>query len=262
MLRRVAKAILPSSIKHPIEHWIGQRNDRKRVIDLRAAAVLRTADDADLRDPERLAALLCDGGLNDEILDQFPLSLHPYAGRGLRLWQLPIQFAPYLVELSRHQIRRYLEIGVRHGGSFVATVEYLARIGELEEAVAVDIEAVPSLLPYPLQQPSVRLMQADTLTSEFEGWVGRHPGFDLAFVDGLHSYEACRRDFETVRKNSRLIAMHDISNAVEPSVGRVWRQVREEYSAEFEFREFTAQHPEVPGPTMGIGLAIRRGEGA
>jgi hypothetical protein len=31
------------------------------------------------------------------------------------------------VELASHRVENYLEIGVRHGGTFVITVEYLSR---------------------------------------------------------------------------------------------------------------------------------------
>jgi hypothetical protein len=257
MLRTVAKTVLPDPLVVSIARRLNERADRRRVIDLSGARVLREAPADALHDPERLAVLLAEGGLNDEHLEQFPARLHPYCAKGLRLWQLPNQFAPYLIEVARHGVRRYLEIGVRHGGSFTATVEYLSRVGELEEAVAVDICAVPALLPYPLDQPSVRLIQADTLTDRFESWVRRHPGFDLAFIDGLHSYEGCRHDFETLRPHARMIALHDISNHIEVEVGRVWADIRREYADAYEFHEFTAQYDESGPPDMGIGLAIR-----
>jgi hypothetical protein len=258
MLRTVAKSVLPDPLVTSIARRMNERADRRRVIDLSGARVLREAPADALHDPERLAVLLAEGGLNDEHLEQFPAHLRPYCAKGLRLWQLPNQFAPYLIEAARHGVRRYLEIGVRHGGSFTATVEYLSRVGALEEAVAVDISPVPALLPYPLEQSSVRLMQADTLTDRFAAWVDGHPGFDLAFIDGLHSYEGCRHDFETVRSRARMIALHDISNHIEPDVGRVWADIRREYVDAYDFHEFTAQYDDSGPADMGIGLAIRR----
>jgi hypothetical protein len=258
LLRSVAKSVLPDPLVVSIARRMEERADRRRVIDLSGARALRHAPADALRDPERLVTLLAEGGLNDEHLEQFPAHLHAYCGKGLRLWQLPNQFAPYLIEVARHGVRRYLEIGVRHGGSFTATVEYLSRVGELDEAVAVDVSSVPALLPYPLDQPSVRLMQADTLTERFATWVHRHPGFDLAFIDGLHSYEGCRRDFETMHDHARLIALHDISNHIEPEVGRVWADIRRDYADTYDFHEFTAQYDEIGPANMGIGLAIRR----
>jgi hypothetical protein len=256
-----AKAVLPRPVREPIERRIGEHIERRRAIDLSATRVLRDAPQEQLTDRAALERLLVEAGLNDEIPEQLPPELRAVAGRGLRLWQYPVQFAPYLMALAPSGIRRYLEIGVRYGGSFVTTVEYLARFNELEEAVAVDIDPLTALLPYVLEQPAVRVLQADTQTTAFEAWVHRAGPFDLAFVDGLHSEEACRRDFESVKDHARMIAMHDIVSPLVPDVGTVWRAVREEYADRFEFHEFVDQYPNLDlstGPHMGVGLAVRR----
>jgi Methyltransferase domain len=259
---RAAKVVLPRPVQAPIARRLGERNDRRRVIDLSFARFLREAPAEALRDPNRLAELLCVGGLNDEILEQFPAEIHPYTGYGLRLWQYPKQFAPYLVEVGRRGVERYLEIGIRHGGSFVATVEYLSRLAPLREAVAVDIDPVAALLPYPLDQAAVRLMQADTQTPEFADWVRRQGPFDLVFIDGLHTFDACQRDFASVLEHARLIALHDIVSPLVPDVGRVWKDVKRNCADRFEFVEFTDQYAGVKAASgqdhMGIGLAIRR----
>jgi hypothetical protein len=258
----VAKAVLPERIVAPLQRWLGARADRRRFIDLDAVAVVRAAPAEVLTDHDGLARLLLDAGLNDEILEQFPDQMWPQMGRGLRLWQYPTQFAPYLIELSGRRVQRYLEIGVRHGGSFVTTVEYLSRFAPLSEAVAVDVDPPHRLLAYPLSQPAVRVVQADTQADAFRDWVREQEDFDLVFIDGLHTVEGCRRDFESARDSARLIGMHDIVSALVPEVGTVWRDVKEAYADEFEFLEFVDQYIEVTAATgqthMGIGLAIRR----
>ena len=141
----------------------------------------------------------------------------------------------------------------------MTTVEYLNRFTPLEEAVAVDIDPIASLLPYPLQQPAVKVIQADTQTATFREWVSRHGPFDLAFIDGVHTYEGCMHDFESVREHARLIAIHDIVNYLVPDVGRVWQELRRRYAQDFEFHEFVEQYPQrgaAAGTHMGIGLAV------
>jgi hypothetical protein len=259
---RIGKGVLPQAVRAPVERRLGERADRRRVIDLSYARILREAPLDSLEDPIRLAELLCAGGLNDELLVQFPPELEQYTGFGLRLWQYPNQFSRYLIEIARRCVRRYLEIGIRHGGSFVATVEYLSRFTSLREAVAVDIDPVASLLPYPLDHPAVRIVQADTQTPQFAEWVRRCRPLDLVFIDGLHTFDACLRDFESVRGHARLIALHDIVNPLVPDVERVWQEVKVRYAQQFDFLEFVDQYRAVEDATghrhMGIGLAIRR----
>src|SRR5947209_6395925 len=108
-----------------VRGWAVLKRLRARSIDLSRVQLLRKADTVVLRDDLRLQALLQALGLNDEGIEEFPPALHRDCGSGMLLWQFPIQFAPYLIELSRHRVRTYLEIVVRHGGSFVVTTEYL-----------------------------------------------------------------------------------------------------------------------------------------
>ena len=75
-----------------------------RDLDVVPLSLLRTTDAAELRDPARLEREILPAlGLNDEILEEFPEQLYPYCGRGLRHWQYPNQFGPYLAFLSGQQ---------------------------------------------------------------------------------------------------------------------------------------------------------------
>jgi hypothetical protein len=87
--------------------------------------------------------------------------------------------------------------------------------------------------------------------------------FDLVMIDGDHSEEACRRDFETVGDHSRLIAFHDVVNSQTPGVVPVWEDLKLTRGEEFELYEFVAQYPQVEAAHegasfLGIGLAVRR----
>ncbi len=73
-------------------------------------------------------------GLNDEMLEEFPAALYPWCGRGVKSWQYPRQFSRYLRFLADKQIQSYVEIGSRHGGTFIITAEYLDRFAGLHHA--------------------------------------------------------------------------------------------------------------------------------
>jgi hypothetical protein len=82
-------------------------------------------------------------------------------------------------------------------------------------------------------------------------------------IDGDHSEEGVRRDFELVRPHARAIALHDIAGVNTPGVRAVWDRIRREHADEYELHEFTAQYPEtaaaLEGETaLGIGLAVPR----
>lgn len=84
----------------------------------------------------------------------------------------------------------------------------------------------------------VHLLRGDSHANEILGHVkGVLPGgaLDYVFIDGDHSYEGVRQDFETyaplVRRGG-VIAFHDIAEGPPQSVGgvpRFWREVKSRY---------------------------------
>jgi hypothetical protein len=211
-------------------------------IDTSPLALLRDADPSELED------VLPRLGLADDVPHVLPAELQPYVGKGLRHWQYPNQFAPYLAKLSTLPIRSYLEIGVRHGGTFLITSEVL----KPERAVAVDIDRVPALDGH-------EFVQVDSRSRRFRR-LARSQTWDLVLVDGNHAYEAVRNDVDTVREHANVIALHDIVDDASPGVTRAWAELRREPG--FEFFEFTAQYDEVVervgNTVLGIGLAVRK----
>jgi hypothetical protein len=103
--------------------------------------LLRDASRCELRDARFLEReLLLMAGLNNEIPREFPSELYPFCGYGIRSWQYPPQFSRYLVFLSERNLRSYVEIGCRFGGTFIICVEYLRRFSDLSFACALDVE--------------------------------------------------------------------------------------------------------------------------
>jgi hypothetical protein len=216
---------------------------------------MRSAAPEDLTNVDSLERLLVDLGLNDEGMSELPDALHPHCGQGLRIWQYPIQFAPYLAHLAALGVRSYLEVGVRHGGSFVATVELLQRASALDVAVGVDIIPSPGLLDYARLNPRARFACLNTQSPAFDALLAELGSVDLVFIDSHHEEWQCRNEFAAVRQYANMIALHDVANVRCPGIGRVWSDVQGD--DEFTCREFTRQY-EGLGPFMGIGLAVKK----
>lgn len=205
--------------------------------------------------PGGIEGLMLELGLNDEGLEEFPPYMHAVCGFGLRIWQYPCQFAPYLRHLSQLGVRSYLEIGVRHGGSFVLTTEVLSRFSSLDWAVGVDLIACPSLDRYTQLNPRASFTRANTQSLAFRDLVARLEPVDLVFIDSHHEEGQCRREFEALRSAASIVALHDIANIRCPGVRIVWEEIKS--AGEHECFEYTEQYDGL-GPFMGIGLAIRK----
>lgn len=235
--------------------WKKLRRLHPIAVDLDRADLLARAPLAMLTDATAMMELTTRLGLNDDGLDEYPADLHALCGQGLRVWQYPIQFGPYLTRLAGLGVRSYLELGVRHGGTFVATVEYLRRFQPLERAVGIDIMPCPSLMAYRARNPCVEFHQLNTQSPAFAAFLAAGADFDLALIDANHAEHECRREYELVRERASIVVLHDIVNMDFPGVAAVWREIQA--SGAYDCQEFTAQYPGT-GPYMGLGLAVRR----
>lgn len=234
--------------------WRLLKGLRPRPLDLARIQLLRNAPADQLLDSAALEALLPRLGLNDEGLAEFPTHLHASCGEGLRIWQYPSQFSRYLARLASLGVRSYLELGIRHGGSFVATVEVLERFRPLDFAVGVDIISCPSMADYHALNPRSEFACVNTQSSEFQALLERLAPIDLVFIDSHHEEAQCRREFEMLSASANMVALHDISNKGCPGIATVWREIRA--TAGWTGFEFTEQYDGL-GPFMGIGLAVR-----
>lgn len=227
---------------------------RPAAVDVQRIRLLRDASLQDLSDHQKVSSLLLRLGLNDEGMHEFPAYLHDFCGDGLRLWQYPIQFGKYLVQLSTLNIQSYLELGVRHGGSFIVTTEYLARFNPLLTAIGIDVIPWPSMSEYRSVNPRASFRTFNSKSVEFMQFVKTSGPFDLVFIDSHHEEFQCRQEVSFLEKYSNIIALHDISNSSCPGVAKVWQELKA--SDNFVCFEYVDQYLE-SGPYMGIGLAVK-----
>ncbi|MBN2738794.1 MAG: class I SAM-dependent methyltransferase [Spirochaetales bacterium] len=237
--------------------------ERKNV-DLSRLNLIRQCDkerlnDLDFLEKDLLPAL----GLNDEFIEAFPTELHAHCGKGVFHWQYPNQFSKYLCFLSQFNIRSYLEIGIRWGGTFLIILEYLKRFGNIKRAVAIDFIDSPIIEKYKQQEPIVEFYRYDTQNEIFRDFINKQPSFDLVFIDGDHSQAGCFYDFNSLYDNAKIITFHDIVDDHWKGVGRVWKHIKEEFSHIYDFHEFIDQYESIQKQSglscLGIGVAVRKG---
>jgi hypothetical protein len=233
--------------------WRMLRGLHPSPIDLARIRLIRESPIADLRDAGYLEKLVARLGLNDEGLDEFPHELRPHCGEGLRIWQYPNQFGGYLARIASLGVRSYMEIGIRHGGSFVATVETLDRFRRLDFAIAIDVIPCPAMRDYALVNDRAEFACVNTQSPAFVSLLARLPPIDLVFIDSHHTEDQCRRELTVLRERASIIALHDIANVGCPGVAKVWKEMQA--SADYRCYEFVDQYLDT-GPHMGIGLAV------
>ena len=122
-------------------------------------------------------------------------------------------------------IRSYVEIGCRYGGTFIIVVEYLRRFGDLQVATALDVGRAEIMASYAQRTVGINYRLANSRDPDTISYLGSRT-WDLAFIDGDHSYEGCSADFQTMKDCARVIALHDIASSARPDVAALWREIR------------------------------------
>lgn len=204
-------------------------------------------------------------------LDEFPKELHKDCGKGIGLWQYPAQFSKYIKFVHDHigHVRSYAEVGVAAGGTFIFTTEFLRSFCGLERSWAVDI-ALPGQVNYinndgsPFEGVLHNYLQVTPYASFVHGdcerlvrvLVEENEEIDLLLIDGDHSYEGVKKDFNTLMTRARHIVFHDIASQACQGVVRFWQEVKQ--LSEYDAYEFIDQYESVNGTFLGIGLLVRR----
>ena len=138
-------------------------------------------------------------------------------------WLGHIPFAYWL--MSVHRPRTFVELGVHHGASYLAFCQAIERLGLDTAAYGVDTwQGDPQAGHYD-EQVFVELNSyhagryttfSRLLRSTFDEAAVRFgdKSIDLLHIDGYHTYEAVRHDFETWRpklSERGIVLLHDIN---------------------------------------------------
>jgi hypothetical protein len=86
--------------------------------------------------------------------------------------------------------------------------------------------------------------------------------FDLIFIDGDHSYNGVKNDYEITKNSGKIFVFHDIVNDMCPGVVQFWNELKNNEKDTYNFFEFTEQYEDVWNDTqqkfLGIGVAIKK----
>jgi hypothetical protein len=151
--------------------------------------------------------------------------------------------------IAQHEVRSFLEIGIWTGG----LLTLLNRLFAFEKLAACDNLYAQSI-GLPVNVPKGTLTYfGDSHSSDYERWRASLGFFDVVMIDGDHSYEGVRRDFEINRRYPhRYLVFHDIIgyHPMTDGVKRLWNELEGEKTA------IVLPHLELgmQEPTMGIGI--------
>lgn len=213
--------------------------------------IIKTIRDIDIDNisQHELEQLLPRLGMNGECPEELPKHLSCYFNKGIKFWQYPNQFSEYLKKITTYDIKSYLEIGCRWGGTFIITTEILRLKNGNIRAYACDLMPISKILyEYKLKYNTFKYIEKSSFNLTKQDVKEQ---IDLILLDGDHLYEGLQKDFKTsLSFNPKYIVFHDICSDIVPDVGKMWNEVKSHY----KHYEYVQQYDSVVGNYLGIGL--------
>lgn len=194
------------------------------------------------------------------------MKMYPHTFSGEKAVQLEAEFAPFLEVVRRENVTSFLEVGCGRGDSFH---EICLQMPKGSRAVAIDLpnngwgfEDGGYLLASALEDLENKGYEIGASFSDSRGQqsinFSKDAGpFDLILIDGDHTYEGVKADWENYGHLGRIVAFHDIADPGLPNdkgevieVKKFWDEIKGDYH-HVEFIDNKAQFP------MGIGVLFR-----
>jgi|694.fasta_scaffold06393_15 hypothetical protein len=136
------------------------------------------------------------------------------------MWQFPDEFADLMLFLYDKPINTFLNIGTYNGVSFNLLASFLNACRKVK-CISIDpINHNPIILPNFEYNDKISLNYKDQK-------------FDLVFIDGDHSYDSVKTDYENVGKFAKYCVFHDIDDdfirndpSLNGGVARFWDEIK------------------------------------
>lgn len=185
---------------------------------------------------------------------------------GRRASQNEWELRQFIRRLQRAGVRRYCEIGARHGDTFV---EVMRGLGANAYGVAVDLpgglwgkEGTEVALAHAIttlraEGFDARSVLGDSQTPETEDMIYGLGPFDAVLIDADHTYEGVKTDWHRYAFLAPIVAFHDIVGHDQAERGgrkvevpKLWAEI---VAGGIECDEYIAE-----GSKMGIGVCYPR----
>jgi predicted O-methyltransferase YrrM len=150
------------------------------------------------------------------------------AGSKSHIVQDPIELWQLVQKVQKLNPVRSLEIGTAHGG----VTSFLHKISG--QVVTVDANTnYTHYGDYTGGNPEPVFIEGESTDSEVIAAVEAFAPYDFLFIDGDHSYEGCKADWDNYSPMVRaggLIGFHDVGNELEQNPGKVVKEAGLSYS--------------------------------
>ena len=181
--------------------------------------------------------------------------------------QKATELAPLIALLHRRKLSTVLEIGTERGGTFfvwtrIAEPDALLVSLDWPEAAVQHLASEDELRAMGRERQQIEVVRTDSHADTTRARIDeilRTRSVDLLFIDGDHSYQGVRRDFELYNSLVRpggVVVLHDIVRhrpETGSEVDRFWREIRNGY----RWREFVDPEGDSGwGPWGGIGVLL------
>jgi hypothetical protein len=183
--------------------------------------------------------IICDFGLsfdNRGVYGKYELYMNKPGELGM--WQRPDQLAPLIKYLLKEcEISSFLEVGTYKASTFLILREFLYLKNKNLKSLTID----------PVQSISNDFIKSFNINYQTAQIKDITDQYDLIFIDGDHSYDAVKFDFErALSLNPRYILFHDIDDKWCHGVINLWKEIR---NTKIKYIEFKTNDE-----VMGLGL--------
>lgn len=183
-----------------------------------------------------------------------------YCNYGLHSWQEPTQFANLLYflsdYLSNNKINSYLEIGVKHGGTFIWLDSMIRFFNNELVSYAIDINPYGNIfLEYSKITNNINFIRADSTDPNL--WYNLPNTIDIILIDGNHNYDYVLSDYQNaLYKKPKILLFHDINNQLCPGVVKLWQNIIQNKIKNIDYYEFITDNCYY----FGLGVYILKWE--